>query len=165
MAPGRRARCWKRSAPKYFRCWPTRRATSPSAASWNRATPRPTKRSHRLAENERPLLNGPPRSHPMKRVILFLATNFAVMLMLSVMLRLFGVDRYLSESGLDVGALLIFSLVVGFTGSIISLLMSKPMAKWSTGARVIDRPRDADEAWLLSTVRKLAQRAGIGEPE
>ena len=93
----------------------------------------------------------------MKRIFLFLATNLAVMLVLSVTLRLLGVDRYLTANGLDVGALMIFSLVVGFAGSIISLLISKPLAKWSTGAHVIDAPRNADEAWLLSTVQQLAQ--------
>jgi heat shock protein HtpX len=101
----------------------------------------------------------------MKRIFLFLATNLAVLLVLSVTLRLFGIDRFLTASGLDVGMLMIFSLIVGFTGSIISLLMSKTMAKWSTGAQVITQPRDADEAWLLTTVRRLAERAGIGEPE
>jgi heat shock protein HtpX len=101
----------------------------------------------------------------MKRIFLFLATNLAVMLVLSVTLRLLGVDRYLTANGLDVGALMVFSLVVGFAGSIISLLISKPLAKWSTGAHVIDAPRNADEAWLLSTVKQLAQRAGIGAPD
>jgi heat shock protein HtpX len=101
----------------------------------------------------------------MKRIFLFLATNLAVMLVLSVTLRLLGVDRFLTANGLDVGALAIFSLVVGFTGSVISLLISKPLAKWSTGAHVIDAPRNAHEAWLLSTVRQLAQRAGIGMPD
>jgi heat shock protein HtpX len=101
----------------------------------------------------------------MRRILLFLATNLAVMLVLSVTLRLLGVDRYLTANGLDVGALMIFSLVVGFAGSIISLLISKPVAKWSTGAHVIDAPRGADEAWLLSTVNELAQRAGIGRPD
>jgi heat shock protein HtpX len=101
----------------------------------------------------------------MKRVFLFLATNFAVLLVLSLTLRLFGVDRFLTERGLDVGALLIFSLIVGFAGSTISLLMSRWLAKRSTGARVIDPPHTADEAWLLGVVQGLAQRAGIGEPE
>jgi heat shock protein HtpX len=101
----------------------------------------------------------------MKRIFLFLATNLAVMGVLSVTLRLLGVDRYLTANGLDVGALMVFSLVVGFAGSVISLLISKPLARWSTGAHVIDAPRNADEAWLLSTVRQLAQRAGIGQPD
>ncbi len=103
----------------------------------------------------------------MKRVVLFLLTNLAVMVVLSATLRIFGVDRYLAQGGLDVQALLIFSLIVGFTGSIISLLMSKPMAKWSTGARVIDpqAPANAREAWLVETVYQLADRAGIGRPE
>src|ERR1700693_3787287 len=101
----------------------------------------------------------------MKRVILFLATNLAVMLVLSIVLNVFGVGRFLTESGLNVNALLVFSAVVGFAGSIISLLISKPMAKWTTGARVIDSPRDATEQWLVDTVRQLAQKARIGMPE
>ena len=101
----------------------------------------------------------------MKRIFLFLATNLAVMLVLSLTLRLLGVDQYLTANGLDVSALLIFSLVVGFAGSIVSLLISKPLAKLSTGAHVIDTPANADEAWLLATVRRLAKRAGIVEPD
>jgi heat shock protein HtpX len=101
----------------------------------------------------------------MKRIFLFLATNLAVLLVISVSLRLLGVDSFLSANGLDIGALLVFSVVVGFAGSIVSLLISRPLAKWSTGAQVIDAPRSADEAWLLATVRRLAQQAGIGEPQ
>jgi len=84
---------------------------------------------------------------------------------MSVILSLLGVDKFLTSSGLNLPMLLVFSLVVGFTGSIISLLMSKTMAKWSTGARVIDTPANSTELWLVDTVRKLAQRAGIGMPE
>ncbi len=101
----------------------------------------------------------------MKRIVLFLLTNIAVMVVLSIVLSVLGVDRFLSARGLNVGTLLVFSLVVGFTGSIISLLMSKPMAKWSTGARVIERPANPTEQWLVDTVARLAQRAGIGMPE
>jgi len=101
----------------------------------------------------------------MKRVVLFLLTNIAVLVVLSVVLNVLGVDRYLSENGLNVGMLLVFSLIVGFTGSFISLLISKPMAKWSTGAQVIDQPRDADEQWLLATVQRLANQAHIGMPQ
>ena len=101
----------------------------------------------------------------MKRIFLFLATNLAVMLVLSVTVRLLGVDRFVSAGGLDLGTLMVFSLVVGFTGSIISLLLSRTMAKWSTGAHVIEAPRTADEAWLVSTVARLADGAGIGRPE
>ena len=81
----------------------------------------------------------------MKRIVLFLATNIAVMLVLSVVLNVLGIGRGVSASGINVGELLVFSAVVGFTGSIISLLMSKPMAKWSTGARVIDNPANSTE--------------------
>ncbi len=101
----------------------------------------------------------------MKRVILFLLTNLAVVLVLSVVLNVLGVGRTLSAQGIQVGPLLVFSFVVGFTGAIISLLMSKPMAKWTTGAHVIDTPSSDAEAWLLETVRRLAGEAHIGMPE
>ncbi|HEX9173622.1 MAG TPA: protease HtpX [Telluria sp.] len=101
----------------------------------------------------------------MKRIVLFLATNLAVVLVLTLVLNVLGVGRAVTGAGINVGALAVFSLVVGFTGSIISLLMSKPMAKWSTGARVIEQPANATELWLVNTVRKLAERAGIGMPE
>jgi heat shock protein HtpX len=103
----------------------------------------------------------------MKRIGLFLLTNIAILLVLSIVLRLLGVERILDESGsdLDLTALLIFSAVIGFGGSIISLLMSKWMAKRATGARVITQPRNATEQWLLTTVAEQAKRAGIGMPE
>ena len=101
----------------------------------------------------------------MKRIVLFVLTNLAVMLVLGIVARLFGVDRYLTANGLNLTALLGFSLVMGFGGAIISLLISKPMAKFSTGARVIDQPQNADEAWIVETVRKLANQANIGMPE
>ncbi len=101
----------------------------------------------------------------MKRIVLFLATNIAVMLVLSVVLSVLGVDRFLAAEGLNVGMLVAFSAVVGFTGSIVSLLLSKTMAKWSTGAHVIETPTTADEQWLVGTVRRFADKAGIGMPE
>src|SRR5690554_7985178 len=103
----------------------------------------------------------------MKRIVLFLMTNFAVLLVLSATMNVLGVGRYLTENGLDLTQLLIFAAIIGFTGSIISLLISKPMAKASTGARVINpqAPANAREAWLLDTVHQLADRAGIGRPE
>jgi len=101
----------------------------------------------------------------MKRIILFIATNLAVMLVLSVVLSLLGVGNPARGSSLNLGSLMVFSLVVGFTGSIFSLLISKPMAKWSTGARVIDNPSSSTELWLVNTVRALSERAGIGMPE
>lgn len=103
----------------------------------------------------------------MKRVFLFLLTNLAVLLVLSATLRILGIDRFLSAQGLNLPMLLAFSAVVGFAGALISLLMSKPMAKWSTGAQVIDpgAPRNQAEAWLVGTVHQLADRAGIGRPE
>jgi heat shock protein HtpX len=101
----------------------------------------------------------------MKRIILFLATNLAVVLVMSVVLSLLGVNRYLTANGLNLGMLMVYSLVVGFTGAIISLLMSKQMAKWSTGAHVIDAPSTSTELWLVDTVKRLADRAGIGMPE
>ena len=102
----------------------------------------------------------------MKRIVLFLADERRGLVVLAIMLRLFGLDRAAySATGLDYAQLLAFSAVVGFTGSIISLLISKPMAKWSTGAQVIDQPRDQIEAWLFETVRRLSDRAGIRMPE
>ena len=101
----------------------------------------------------------------MKRIVLFLVTNLAVMLVLSVTLSVLGVNRFLAADGLNVGMLVVFSAVVGFTGAFISLLMSKTMAKWSTGAQVIDTPASADEQWLVGTVRRLAAKAGVGMPE
>src|SRR5690606_25031006 len=101
----------------------------------------------------------------MKRIFLFVATNIAVIAVMSIVLSLLGVDRFITQAGLNLPMLLVFSLVVGFTGSIISLLISKRMAKWSTGARVIEAPSSSTELWLIDTVRKLADRAGIEMPE
>ena len=101
----------------------------------------------------------------MKRIVLFVLTNIAVIAVMSIVLSVLGVDRFLSAQGLNLGMLMVFSLVVGFTGSIFSLLISKPMAKWSTGAHVIEQPANSTEQWLLDTVRKLASNAGIGMPE
>ena len=103
----------------------------------------------------------------LKRVALFIATNLAVVLVLSVVLRLLGVDTVLDErgAGLNYEALLILSLVIGFGGSFISLAMSKWMAKRSTGAVVISQPRNEAESWLTATVQRLARQAGIEMPE
>jgi heat shock protein HtpX len=101
----------------------------------------------------------------MKRIVLFLATNIAVLVVLSVIINLFGLNRWLSAEGIDYTGLLVFSAVIGFAGSIISLLISKPMAKMSTGARVIDGTEGTTEFWLVQTVRKLADKAGVGMPE
>jgi heat shock protein HtpX len=102
-----------------------------------------------------------------KRIVLFIATNLAVVLVLSVVLRLLGVDRILDESGAGINyeGLLILSVVIGFGGSFISLAMSKWIAKRSTGARVIGQPANDTEAWLVGTVQRLAQQAGIEMPE
>ena len=101
----------------------------------------------------------------MKRIILFIVTNLAVMLVLGVVANLLGVNRFLSANGLNMGALLGFAAVMGFGGAIISLLMSKSMAKWSTGAEVITQPRNQDEAWIMATVQRLSERAGVAMPE
>src|SRR4051812_26923595 len=101
----------------------------------------------------------------MKRIILFLATNLAVMLVLSVIVSVLGLDRFLSAEGIDYTTLLIFSAVFGFGGSIFSLLISKSAAKWSTGARVIDGSEGSSEYWLVQTVQHLADKAGIAHPE
>lgn len=101
----------------------------------------------------------------MKRVMLFLATNFAVVIVLMVITSLLGVNRYFTEQGLNYEALLIFAAVFGMGGAFISLLISKPMAKWSMRVQLIEQPRSADESWLLATVQRQAQMAGIGMPE
>jgi heat shock protein HtpX len=101
----------------------------------------------------------------MKRILLFIATNLAVVLLLSVIASVLGVDRFLTQNGLDLQSLLWFSLLMGFGGSFISLLMSKQIALWSTGAHVIKEPEGAHEQWLVATVRRLADKANIGMPE
>jgi len=101
----------------------------------------------------------------MKRVLLFLATNLAVMLVLSLFTSLLGVNRFLTANGLNLGMLLAFAAVIGFGGAFISLLMSKFMAKWSTGARVIESPASSTEFWLVDTVARLAKAANLPMPE
>ena len=101
----------------------------------------------------------------MKRIVLFVLTNLAVVVVLGLVASLLGVNRYLTANGLNLGALLGFALVMGFGGAIISLLISKPVAKWSAGVHVIEQPQSADEAWIVNTVRKFADQAGIGMPE
>jgi len=101
----------------------------------------------------------------MKRILLFLATNLAIMLVLSVSASLLGVNHYLTARGLNLGTLLAFAGLMGFGGAFISLWLSKPMAKWSTGARVITQPATPGERWLIDTVAAQAQRAGIAMPE
>ncbi len=102
----------------------------------------------------------------LKRIVLFLVTNLAVLFVLNITLRLLGIDRYLTQAGgLNLGALLVFAGVIGFGGSLISLAISKWSAKWMTGAQVIETPRNDAERWLVETVRRLAQQANIGTPE
>jgi heat shock protein HtpX len=101
----------------------------------------------------------------LKRIALFLATNVAVLVVLSIIINVFGLGNFLTAEGIDPVALLIFSAVVGFAGAIISLLISKPMAKMSTRARTIDGSEGQVEAWIVGTVRRLSEKAGIGMPE
>lgn len=101
----------------------------------------------------------------MKRVLLFLATNLAIMLVLGITASLLGVNKFLTNNGLNLGTLLAFSAVMGFGGAFISLFLSKPIAKWSTGAEVISHPRNQTEQWLLNTIAAQAQKAGIAMPE
>jgi heat shock protein HtpX len=100
-----------------------------------------------------------------KRIFLFLATNLAVVVVLGIVASLLGVNRYLTAQGMNFGGLLAFAFVMGFGGAIISLLLSKPLAKWTSGVHVITGNEGADEAWIVNTVRKLATQAGIGMPE
>jgi heat shock protein HtpX len=105
----------------------------------------------------------------MKRIALFVLTNLAIMavlvLTLTILSAVFGINFNLGGRTLNIGSLAIFSLVVGFAGAIISLLLSKPIAKWTTGAQVIAQPSNAMESWLIETVRRHADKAGIGMPE
>ena len=101
----------------------------------------------------------------MKRIVLFLATNLAVMLVLSIVVSVLGLDQWLAAEGINYVSLLLMSAIFGFGGAIISLLMSKSIAKWSTGAHVIDGSEGSTEYWLVQTVKKLADNAGIGMPE
>jgi heat shock protein HtpX len=101
----------------------------------------------------------------MKRIVLFVLTNLAVVVVLGIVASLLGVNRYLTASGLNLGMLLAFAAIIGFGGAIISLLLSKTIAKWSSGIQLINQPRNADEAWIVQTVRNFADKAGIGMPE
>jgi heat shock protein HtpX len=101
----------------------------------------------------------------MKRIILFLATNMAIVLVLSVTMRLLGVEPYLTANGLNLQSLLIFAAIMGFGGAFISLAISKWTAKMSVGAQVITDPRTQEELWLVQTVARQAQAAGIKMPE
>jgi len=102
----------------------------------------------------------------MKRIVLFVLTNLAVLFVISITLRLLGVDQIMNQSGgLNFNALLVMSLVMGFAGSLISLFLSKWMAKRSVGAHVIEAPSNATEQWLFNTVKRQADQAGIGMPE
>jgi heat shock protein HtpX len=101
----------------------------------------------------------------MKRIVLFVLTNLAVMVVLGITASLLGVNRYLDANGLNLGSLLGFAAVMGFGGAFISLLISKPMAKFSTKAQVINGSQDPTHRWIVQTVERFAQKAGIQMPE
>jgi len=101
----------------------------------------------------------------MKRVMLLIGTNLAIMVVLGIVSTLTGAHRFFSAEGLDLGKLLFFALLMGFGGSFLSLWMSKTIAKWSTGARVIEAPANSTEFWLVETVRRFAGKAGLAMPE
>jgi heat shock protein HtpX len=101
----------------------------------------------------------------MKRIVLFIVTNLGVMLVLGLVVNLFGLNRFLTANGLSLTGLLGFAAVMGFGGAIISLLISKPMAKWSTRAQVINDSPDATHQWIVMTVKRFADKAGIAMPE
>ncbi|MDP3223335.1 MAG: protease HtpX [Rubrivivax sp.] len=101
----------------------------------------------------------------MKRILLFVVTNLAVMLVLGVAASLLGVNRFLTANGLNLGMLLAFAALIGFGGAIISLLMSKMVAKWSTGAKIINDSTDPTHRWIVGTVEGFAKKAGIGMPD
>ncbi len=97
----------------------------------------------------------------MKRIVLFILTNLAVMLVLGITASLLGVNKFLTSNGLNLGMLLGFSLLMGFGGAIISLLISKPMAKWSTGAVIINDSADPTHRWIVGTVRNFSTKGRI----
>ena len=101
----------------------------------------------------------------MKRIVLFLATNMAIVLVLSVSMRLLGIEPYLNANGLNLGSLLVFAAVMGFGGSLISLAISKWSAKTAMGVHVIETPANSTEFWLVETIRKYSAEAGIKMPE
>jgi heat shock protein HtpX len=101
----------------------------------------------------------------MKRIVLFVLTNLAVMLVLGITASLLGVNRFLTANGLNLGMLLAFAALMGFGGAIISLLISKPMAKWTTGAVIINDSADPTHRWIVQTVQRFSEKAGIGMPE
>jgi heat shock protein HtpX len=103
----------------------------------------------------------------MKRIVLFLGTNLAILIVLGIILNITGANRFITADGLDIQVLLFFSAIIGFGGAFISLLISKPIAKFTTKAKVIDpsAPANSREAWLVQTVHQLADRAQIGRPE
>jgi heat shock protein HtpX len=101
----------------------------------------------------------------MKRIVLFVLTNLGVMLVLGLAVNLLGLNRFLTANGLDLTSLLGFAMVMGFGGAFISLLISKPMAKWTTKLQIINNSPDATHAWLVTTVERMSQKAGIAMPE
>ncbi len=101
----------------------------------------------------------------MKRILLFIVTNLAVMLVLGIAASLLGVNRFLTANGLNLGLLLGFAALMGFGGAFISLLISKPMAKWSTGAQLINDSTDPTHRWIVGTVERFSKTAGITMPE
>lgn len=101
----------------------------------------------------------------MKRILLLVGTNLAIMVVLSIVASLTGANRFLAANGLDLGRLLVFAAIMGFGGAFLSLWMSKTIAKWSTGAHVIESPNSSTELWLFDTVRRFSEKAGLPMPE
>jgi heat shock protein HtpX len=101
----------------------------------------------------------------MKRILLLIGTNLAIMVVLGIVTTLTGANRFFSGAGLDLGKLLVFAAIMGFGGAFLSLWMSKTIAKWSTGAHVIDAPNSSTELWLFDTVRRFSEKAGLPMPE
>jgi heat shock protein HtpX len=101
----------------------------------------------------------------MKRIVLLIVTNLAVVMLLSIVASVLGIDRLLAQNGFNFTGTLVFAALFGFGGAFISLLISKPMAKWSMGAQLIDGTEGTTQYWLVSTVKRLSEKAGIGMPE
>jgi len=156
---GREPQLLSARAPRAFRL-PTAR---PSAGRFVfRALIGPPRRAR---YNPRPAHELPEKENAMMRIVLFVVTNIAVVAVLTIVLKILGIDQVMAQQGMQLGPLLVLSLVMGFGGAIISLLLSKTIAKWSTHAQIVDGSEGTTQHWLVETVRKLAQTAGIGMPE
>src|SRR6476660_6207590 len=174
--PSARRSAWRPSLSRRCRCWESRAGGGKTRTFLFTMTQWCSGRAGAEAPCDRVLSNNDTRlssageaasarhdflrSHSMKRIFLFLATNLAVVVVLGIVASLLGVNRYLTANGLNLGALLGFAFIMGFGGAIISLLLSKTIAKWSSGVQLISGAEGPDERWIVDTVRHFADKAG-----